>query len=84
MVEQRKADFASSTTTTLEVPEEPIGKPEDAENRAGTPLTFFATVKIAKWMAKAYGYRAAKKQHYTSQDQVHVPYTTYTPSKMCT
>ena len=47
-------------------------KPEDAENRAGTPvkqLSFFTAAKIAKWMAKSYGYRAAKKHEYTSQDQ---------------
>ena len=47
-------------------------KPEDAENRAGTPikqLSFFTAAKIAKWMAKSYGYRATKKHEYTSQDQ---------------
>ena len=51
-------------------------KPEDAENRAGTPikqLSFFTAAKIAKWMAKSYGYRATKKHEYTSQDQVDNP-----------
>jgi hypothetical protein len=57
--------------TSLEVPEEPVGRPEDAENRAGTPISSILTVvKIARWMAKAYGYRAAKKLEYTSQDKV--------------
>ena len=51
-------------------------KPEDADNRAGTPikmLSFFTAAKIAKWMAKSYGYRATKKHEYTSQDQVYIP-----------
>ena len=58
---------------TLDLPEEDIMKPEDAQNRAGTPvklLSFFTAAKIAKWMAKSYGYRANKKLEYTSQDQV--------------
>lgn len=58
---------------TLDVPEDEVVKPEDADNRAGTPikmLSFFTAAKIAKWMAKSYGYRATKKHEYTSQDQV--------------
>ena len=62
-----------SGMATLDLPEEDIMKPEDAQNRAGTPvklLSFFTAAKIAKWMAKSYGYRANKKLEYTSQDQV--------------
>ena len=33
-------------------------------------LSFFTAAKIAKWMAKSYGFRANKKHEYTSQDQV--------------
>ena len=77
--------MASSTTpslhtvpqvTSLEVPEEPSEKCEDddegpkgAGKHRGS-ITFFATVKIAQWMARAYGYRSAKKHEYTSQDKV--------------
>jgi hypothetical protein len=65
--------------TSLDVPEEPSEKCEDdlvddedikVTTQHRNSISFFATVKIAQWYARAYGYRAAKKQEYTSQDKV--------------
>ena len=64
----------------LDVPEEPDSDSEqETVNDKGqkiysggrtTPLTFFTTVGIARWMARAYGYVAKKKAEYQSQDKV--------------
>lgn len=62
----------------LDVPEEPDSDSEpetekDQKVYSGgrtTPLTFFTTVGIARWMARAYGYVAKKKAEYQSQDKV--------------
>ncbi|XP_059078629.1 uncharacterized protein LOC131877083 isoform X2 [Tigriopus californicus] len=39
------------------------------ETRAPTPLTFFTTVGIARWMARSYGYQKKKRALYVSQDK---------------
>ena len=73
-----ESPFSSSSSDehSLEVPEEPVDSDEGGGGRGGpegggtTPLAYVTAFGIARWMAKAYGFRARKKLEYNSQDRV--------------
>ena len=51
--------------------QEPLSRlPSEADSRSSSALGFTTAVKIARWMARAYGYVSKKKHAYTSQDRV--------------
>ena len=75
----------SESEESLDVPEEPkedttedefetkaskLGVPNDGKaRRPSTALNFSTAVKIARWMARAYGYVAKKRKAYLVSDQ---------------
>ena len=75
--------------TDLDVPEEPYEDEDDStvidvksmarsqngdsSSTSSSTLGFMTAVRIARWMARAYGYLAKKKRVYVSQDKVLLP-----------
>ena len=62
----------STSEESLEIPEEPKEDPEedyekkdnDSTKRIPSAFNFGTAVRIARWMARAYGYVAKKRQAY--------------------
>ena len=69
----------STSEESLEIPEEPKEDPEedyekkdnDSTKRIPSAFNFGTAVRIARWMARAYGYVAKKRQAYLVSSVFH-------------